>query len=107
MLKNLLALLIAGALILLSALEITYMSTKSPDRPKQGVMRLDQAMNERVLPRGAVSIHGFPTQVAPGSVSGHVVQPQPSTGSGTGFVATGASIDGSIRADAMALGQNQ
>jgi hypothetical protein len=75
MLKNLLALLIAGALILLSALEITYMSIKSPDRPKQGVMRLDQAMNKRVLPRGAVSIHGLPTQLAPVSLPGRVAKP--------------------------------
>ena len=82
MLKNLLALLIAGALILLSALEITYMSIKSPDRPKQGAMRLDQAMNKRILPRVAVSIHGLPTQLAPVSLPGRVAKPQPVTDAG-------------------------
>ncbi len=82
MLKNLLALLIAGALILLSALEITYMSIKSPDLPKQGAMRLDQAMNKRVLPRVVVSIHGLPTQLAPVSLPGRVAKPQPVTDAG-------------------------
>ena len=80
--KNILALLIACALILLSALEITYMSIKSPDPPKQGTMRLDQAMNKRALPRGAVSIHGLPTQLAPVSLPGRVAKPQPATEAG-------------------------
>ena len=80
--KNLLPLLIAGALILLSALEITYMSIKSPGSPKQGAMQLDQAMNKRALPRGAVSVHGLPTQLAPVSLPGRVAKPQPATEAG-------------------------
>ena len=67
--KNLVALLIVGALILLSALEITYMSTKSTEPTKQVALPLDEGRMKRVRPRAAVSVlQGLPTQVAPGSV---------------------------------------
>ncbi len=66
--KNLVALLIAGALILLSALEITYMSTKSTDLTKQVPLSLDEGRTKRIRPRAAVSVQGLPIQVAPGSL---------------------------------------
>ncbi len=66
--KSLVALLIAGALILLSALEITYMSTKSTESGKQVALPLDEGRTKRVRPRAVVSVQGLPTQVAPGSL---------------------------------------
>lgn len=66
--KNLVALLIAGALILLSALEITYMSTRSTEPNKQVPLSLDEGRTKRVRPRPAVSVQGLPTQIAPGSL---------------------------------------
>ena len=67
--KSLVALLIAGALILLSALEITYMSTQSTEPSKQVALPLNEGRTRRIHPRAAVSVlQGLPTQVAPGSV---------------------------------------
>ncbi len=66
--KSFVALLIAGALILLSALEITYLSTKSTEPTKQVALPLDEGRTKRVRPRAAVSVQGLPTLVAPGSV---------------------------------------
>ncbi len=63
--KNLVALLIAGALILLSALEITYMSTKSTGPSEQVTLPLDEGRIKRVRPRAAVSVQGLPIQVSP------------------------------------------
>ena len=54
--KNLVALLIAGALILLSALEITYMSTRSTEPSKQVALPLDEGRTKRVRLRPAVSV---------------------------------------------------
>jgi len=75
--KNFVALLIAGALILLSALEITYMSTKSIELSKQVTLPLDESMIKRARPRTPVSFQGLPIQVAPGSPPARVAQPQP------------------------------
>ncbi len=78
--KNLVALLIAGALILLSALEITYMSTKSAEPSKQVTLSLDEGRTKRVRPRTAVSVQGLPTQVAPGSLPVRAALSEPPLG---------------------------
>lgn len=75
--KNLVALLIAGALILLSALEISYLSTKSTGLSKQVALPLDESMTKRARPRTAVPFQGLPIEVAPGLVPARVAQPQP------------------------------
>ena len=105
--KNVLALLIACALILASALEITYMTTKSPIPTTQSIGSLDQSMNKRARPRASVFINGLPTQVAPGSLSERLAQPQPPKTPETNYAVTGTLIDGSVRADARVLGENQ
>ncbi len=74
--KNLLALLIAGGLILLSAIEITYMSTKSTDTNKQPALPLDELPGKGIRSREAVSVHGLPTQVSPGSFSARMTRSQ-------------------------------
>lgn len=75
--KNLVALLIAGALILLSALEITYLNTKSTELSKQVTLPLDESRTKRARPRAVVSVQGLPIQVAPGLVPPRVARPQP------------------------------
>ena len=75
--KNLVALLIAGALILLSALEITYMSTKSSEITKPVTLPLDESRTNRARPRAVVSVQGLPIQFVPGSLPARVAQPQP------------------------------
>lgn len=74
--KNFVALLIAGALILLSALEITYLSTKNTELSKQVTLPLDESRTKRARPQAAVSVQGLPIQVAPGLVPARVAQPQ-------------------------------
>jgi len=78
--KSLVALLIAGALILLSALEITYMSTKSTESSKQVALPLDEGRTRRIHTRAAVSVQGLPTQVAPGSLPVRAALSEPALG---------------------------
>lgn len=75
--KNLVALLIAGALILLSALEITYLSTKSTELTKHIMLPLDESRTKRARPGAVVSVQGLPIQVDPGLLPARVAQPQP------------------------------
>ena len=78
--KNLVALLIAGVLILLSALEVTYMSTKSTEPSKQVTLSLDEGRTKRVRPRAAVSVQGLPIQIAPGSLPVRAALSEPPLG---------------------------
>lgn len=75
--KNLVALLIAGALILLSALEISYLSTRSTENAKRVTLPLDESRTNRARPRAVVSVQGLPIQVAPGSLPERMAQPEP------------------------------
>ena len=78
--KNLVALLIAGALILMSAFEITYMSTKSSEITEPVTLPLDESRTKRARPRAVVSVQGLPIQVMPGSLPPRAAQPQPPMG---------------------------
>jgi len=78
--RNLVALLIAGVLILLSALEITYMSTKSSEITEPVMLSLDESRTRKARPRAVVSVQGLPIQVVPGSLPARVAQPQPPMG---------------------------
>ena len=78
--KNLVALLIAGALILLSALEITYMSTKSSEITKPVTLPLDESRTKRPRQQAVVSVQGLPIQFVPGSLPARVGQAEPPMG---------------------------
>jgi hypothetical protein len=78
--KNLLALLIAGALIVLSAIEITYMSVKSEDPIKQVALPLDESKTKSVRSRATVSVHGVPIQIPLGSSPVRSVRAQSAMG---------------------------
>ena len=72
--KNLVALLIAAALVLLSAMEITYMSIKSPDPTTRIVLPPGESKTKKLRSRAAVSVQGLPAQIILGSLPGRMVE---------------------------------
>jgi len=92
--KNWLALLLAGAFMLVSVAWMTYLSTERADVTKQAAMPLDVAIAEDTRAKATPS--DSPTQPAPRSFVEQVSSSQRSSQAGLSKVATSALIGGAF-----------
>ena len=70
--QNAKALLLAGTLILVSAIGVMYLNTERAAPTKQATMTSGELMTKRGATRVSASVYGLPARVAPISMPGHV-----------------------------------
>jgi len=92
------ALLLAGSLILVSAVEVIYLNTERTAATKQATMTSERSMTKRVDARATASVYGLPARVAPISMPGRVSPSEPPTQPGFSSAVKGTLIGGDVRA---------
>jgi hypothetical protein len=104
--QNAQALLVAGALILVSAIGVMYLNTERAAPTKQATMTSGELMTKRVDARVSASVYGLvygsPARVAPISMPGRVSPSEPSTQPGFSNGVKGTPIGGDVRAGTSA-----
>ena len=96
------ALLLAGSLILVSAVEVIYLNTERTAATKQATVTLERSVTKRVGTRASASVYGLPARIAPISMPGRVSPPEPPAQPGFSSAVKGTLIGGDVRAGTSA-----
>jgi hypothetical protein len=100
--QNAQALLVAGSLILASAVGVIYLNTERAATTKQATVTSERSMTKRVDARVSASVYGLPARVAPISMPGRVSPSEPPTQPGFSNAVKGTPIGGEVRAGTSA-----
>jgi hypothetical protein len=100
--QNAQALLVAGSLILASAVGVIYLNTERAATTKQATVTSERSMTKRVDARVSASVYGLPARIAPISMPGRVSPSEPPAQPGFSSAVKGTLIGGDVRAGTSA-----